>query len=246
MTTTPDTAWRATPDLRRTACCAQSGLPGTPFCNSHFRLRRHSFGHTTLAYGARGISYYTYFTYFAPRVGSYRLAPIEQLGSRAVTRHMLRSVNLQIQELVPTYITLKSVNVFHHPNVPDGCRGLDSSVHLTCRARRQGFDARPGSRILWRTGPHRSTASGSPRRRRVTWSHQRTGRPRPHRQVCWRRAKGCCEAGTVAMPRTAGRHTRPAWASGPGRSQRARPPGAPPSPPAHPPWAIPQLSRTGK
>jgi len=32
---------------------------------------------------------------------------------------------------VPTYVTLRSVNVFHHPNVPEGCRGLDTSRHLS-------------------------------------------------------------------------------------------------------------------
>lgn len=157
--------------VRRVAL--QSGLPfwNTVLPNSHFPSEPAEGGlrlqaYTTLAYGARGISYYTYFTYFAPRVGSYRLAPIEQLGSRAVTRHMLRSVNLQIQELVPTYITLKSVNVFHHPNVPDGCRGLDSSVHLTDL---QGGDLMAGEFegpagepyvLVVNKGLHRSTAFG--------------------------------------------------------------------------------------
>lgn len=83
--------------------------------------------YTTLAYGARGISYFTYST---PLVGNYRLAAIDPFGHKTPTWDMLRRVNLQIHRLAPTYLTLKSVNVFHHPNVPEGCRGADSSKVL--------------------------------------------------------------------------------------------------------------------
>lgn len=83
---------------------------------------------TTLAYGARGISY---FTYFAPNVGNYRLAPIDQFGHRTPTWDMLRNVNLQIHQLAPTLVKLKSVNVFHHPEVPDACRGIDTSKYIS-------------------------------------------------------------------------------------------------------------------
>ena len=38
--------------------------------------------YTTLAYGARGISY---FTYFAPPAGDYRLAAIDQFGNKTAT-----------------------------------------------------------------------------------------------------------------------------------------------------------------
>lgn len=81
--------------------------------------------YTTLAYGARGISYFTYFT---PAVGNYRLAPIDQFGNRTPTWDMLRNVNLQIHALAPTLVKLKSVNVFHHPTVPDGCKGITSAT----------------------------------------------------------------------------------------------------------------------
>lgn len=80
--------------------------------------------YTTLAYGARGISYFTYFT---PNVGNYRLGPVDQFGNKTPTWDMLRNVNLQLHRLGPVYITLRSVNVFHHPNVPEGCAGMDTS-----------------------------------------------------------------------------------------------------------------------
>ena len=101
--------------------------------NAHFRYAEPSDGglrfqvYTTLAYGGRGISY---FTYFAPAVGNYRLAPIDPFGHKTPTWDMLRSVNLQIHRLGPTYLKLKSVNVFHHPDVPAGSAGIDTSRHL--------------------------------------------------------------------------------------------------------------------
>jgi hypothetical protein len=98
--------------------------------NAHFHYANPTEGglrfqaYTTLAYGAKGISY---FTYFAPDIGNYRLAPIDQFGNKTATWDYLRSVNMQIHALGPTYLKLKSVNVFHHPNVPEGCQGIDSS-----------------------------------------------------------------------------------------------------------------------
>jgi len=83
--------------------------------------------YTTLAYGARGISY---FTYFSPHIGNYRLAPIDQFGEKTPTWDMLRNVNMQIHKLGPVYVTLKSVNVFHHPEVPEGCSGIATSKWL--------------------------------------------------------------------------------------------------------------------
>jgi len=80
--------------------------------------------YTTLAYGARGIAY---FTYFAPPIGNYRLASVDQFGHRTPTWDMLRNVNLQIHTIGPAYLKLRSVNVFHHPNVPQGCQGTTSA-----------------------------------------------------------------------------------------------------------------------
>ena len=111
---------------------------GLPFwnivlANAHFNYAEPAGGgirfqaYTTLAYGGRGISY---FTYFAPTAGNYRLAPIDQFGHKTPTWDMLRNVNLQIHQLAPTYLRLKSVNVFYHPDVPKDCKGIDSSKFL--------------------------------------------------------------------------------------------------------------------
>ena len=80
--------------------------------------------YTTLAYGAKGISY---FTYFAPQIGNYELAAIDQFGNKTTTWDMLRNVNLQIHALGQVYKGLKSVNVFHAPTPPHDCKGLETS-----------------------------------------------------------------------------------------------------------------------
>lgn len=84
--------------------------------------------YTTLAYGGRGISYFTYIT---PDVGNYRLAPLDPFGHRTPTWDMLRQVNLQLRRLAPTYLRLTSLNVFHHGQVPAGCSDSSSSLLLT-------------------------------------------------------------------------------------------------------------------
>ncbi len=83
--------------------------------------------YTTLAYGGRGVSYYTYFT---PKGSNYRLAPIDTFGDKTPTWHMLRRVNLQLQNLAPMFCRLRSVHVFHHPDVPSGCAGAVTSRFL--------------------------------------------------------------------------------------------------------------------
>lgn len=76
--------------------------------------------YTTLAYGGRGISY---FTYFAPPVGGYRGAPIDQFGHETPTWHALQNVNLQIQKLGPTLLQLTSDDVYHIGKIPNDCKG---------------------------------------------------------------------------------------------------------------------------
>jgi hypothetical protein len=112
---------------------------GLPFwnivlANAHFRYAKPTDAglrfqlYTTLAYGGRGISYFTYFT---PSAGNYRLAPIDQFGHKTPTWTMLRNVNLQLHRIGKVYLTLKSINVFHYPKVPRGCSGRKTSRWLT-------------------------------------------------------------------------------------------------------------------
>jgi len=83
--------------------------------------------YTSLAYGVRGISFYTYFT---PDVGNFRLAPIDAMGFTTPTWEMVRQVNLQIHRLGRTYLRLNSRHVFHTPDIPPGASNLESSLLL--------------------------------------------------------------------------------------------------------------------
>lgn len=71
--------------------------------------------YTSLAYGARGICY---FTYFAPATGNYRLAPIDQFGNPTANWYFLQNVNLQVQKLAPTLLQLTSDEVYHFGKLP--------------------------------------------------------------------------------------------------------------------------------
>lgn len=101
--------------------------------NSHYHYADVTVGglsvqvYSSLAYGVRGLSY---FTYFAPLLDNYRNAPIDQFFNKTPTWDIMRSLNLQIHQLAPAYLKLKSTNVFHNLNVPKGCKGLDSSKYL--------------------------------------------------------------------------------------------------------------------
>ncbi|MBI3697099.1 MAG: hypothetical protein HY238_19970 [Acidobacteria bacterium] len=107
----------------------------TPFwncilANAHFNYMEpsdatfHLQVYSTLAYGGRGIQYFTYFT---PQIGNYRLGAVDQFGNRTPTWDMLRRINNEIHALAPTLIHLRSTGVFHSPDVPDQARPLAES-----------------------------------------------------------------------------------------------------------------------
>lgn len=103
---------------------------GLPFWNiiltsAHFNYRESTDAdirfqvYTSLAYGARGIAFFTYFT---PKHGNYRLGPIDQFGNETPTWGKLRTVNLQVAQLAPTLLKLRSDRVYHFGEVPRGAQ----------------------------------------------------------------------------------------------------------------------------
>ncbi|HEY7212084.1 MAG TPA: hypothetical protein VH477_17550 [Bryobacteraceae bacterium] len=107
----------------------------TPFwncilANSHFNYMEPSDAtfnlqvYSTMAYGGRGIQY---FTYFSPKIGNYRLAAVDQFGNRTATWDMLRRINNQIHALAPVLVRLHSTGVYHYPDVPDQGSALTAS-----------------------------------------------------------------------------------------------------------------------
>ncbi len=83
--------------------------------------------YTTMAYGARGI---VYWCYYGPSRMSYRLAPLDQFGFETPTWAMMREVNLQARHVGTDFARLRSVGVFHHPDVPPESSGLESSRYF--------------------------------------------------------------------------------------------------------------------
>lgn len=83
--------------------------------------------YTTLAYGGRGLAY---FTYFCPATGNYRSAPVDQFNHETSTWASLQSVNLQVQKLAPTLNHLTSTRVYHFSPTP-GCQSPPADSWLT-------------------------------------------------------------------------------------------------------------------
>ena len=84
----------------------------------------HLQAYASLAYGSRGIQYFTYFT---PGHGNFRLAPLDVLGYRTPTWDMLRRVNGEIAMLAPILGKLHSTGVYHYPRVPPEGQPLSKS-----------------------------------------------------------------------------------------------------------------------
>src|SRR3954468_4878956 len=77
---------------------------------------------TSLAYGARGLAYFKYFT---PAMGNYRNGPIDPFGHETAMWPVMRQINLQVAKLAPTLNKLTSERVYHFGSVPAGCTGPD-------------------------------------------------------------------------------------------------------------------------
>ncbi|HEY2934555.1 MAG TPA: hypothetical protein VGK99_22685 [Acidobacteriota bacterium] len=98
--------------------------------NAHFNYMEntdatyHLQAYATMAHGARGIQYFSYFTWSN---GNYRLGPIDQFGNKTQSWDMIRRVNNEIHALAPTLKKLTSTGVFHSPDLPPECRPLSES-----------------------------------------------------------------------------------------------------------------------
>ncbi|MCC6445049.1 MAG: hypothetical protein IT210_16525 [Armatimonadetes bacterium] len=80
--------------------------------------------YTTLAYGAKGVLYFTYWTPHDP-AWNFRNAIISEDGKRTEHYEMVRAVNRKVQALAPLLMKLDSAGVYHTDPLPPGTRGLD-------------------------------------------------------------------------------------------------------------------------
>ncbi len=77
---------------------------------------------TTLAYGARGLSW---FTYLSSPTGNFRGAPIDQFGNENPSWRWMQQANLQVLKLTPTMLKLTSDRVYHFGKLPPGTHAPD-------------------------------------------------------------------------------------------------------------------------
>jgi len=84
----------------------------------------HLQAYSTMAYGGRGIAY---FTYFSPAHGNFRQSPIDQFGDRTQTWNQLRLINKEIRTLAPWLARLRSTGVYHSAPVPEGGKPMSQS-----------------------------------------------------------------------------------------------------------------------
>ena len=79
--------------------------------------------YSTLAYGCRGIGYFTYLK-LTDWIND---APLDATQHKTATWDRQRAANYALLRLLPTYLKYKSINVYHLGDVPGGCRGVDSA-----------------------------------------------------------------------------------------------------------------------
>ncbi len=107
---------------------------GIPFMNiilstPHFNYRDPSAEdmrwqvYTSLAYGAKAI---TYFTYKTPDVENYRNGPLSIYEKRTPKWEVLRELNTELQKLGPWLLRLTSTGIYHSPTAPAGTAALAS------------------------------------------------------------------------------------------------------------------------
>jgi hypothetical protein len=125
-----DSFWENLEIIRRISLEKKVPFWNCILANAHFNYMEPSDAtfalqvYATLAYGGRGIQY---FTYYSPQIGNYRLGAIDQFGDRTPTWHMLRRINKQLHALAPTVVKLRSTGVYHHPEPPPSARPLAES-----------------------------------------------------------------------------------------------------------------------
>ncbi len=80
---------------------------------------------TALAYGARGIMYFTYDSVRnMPASEAWGDAIIDRQGQRTARYEQVKQINSELKRLAPTLMQLTSLGVYHTPPVPNGAAGI--------------------------------------------------------------------------------------------------------------------------
>lgn len=88
---------------------------------NHLRLQTYS----NLAYGAKGIQYFTYQT---PSMDDYHMGPIDRDGSRTVVYDYIKTLSEEIQIISTIFLNSKVAKVSHYGhNIPEGASSFTST-----------------------------------------------------------------------------------------------------------------------
>jgi hypothetical protein len=120
--------------------CREAGLPFVQIILSvpHFAYRDPNEAdlrwqiYTTLAYGAKGIIYFTYVT--PPDGGFYRNAIIDENGQRSEKYEHVQRLNRMLQALAPLLVQLEVVRVVHTEPAPRKASRLDDQFPVVSAA----------------------------------------------------------------------------------------------------------------
>jgi hypothetical protein len=87
--------------------------------------------YTTLAYGAKGILWFTYWTPPYDPQWRFRNAIINEKGTPSTKYTILKDLHGRIRNVSRTQMRLRSMGVYHTPPLPKGTVGLDSRSPVT-------------------------------------------------------------------------------------------------------------------
>ncbi len=125
--------WSNLEQIRSLARRHSAEFWNTVLASAHFRYREPSaadfrlLAYTTLAYGGRGLCWFTYFATGA----NYHMSPVDQFGNESPTWYLLQNINLQVQQLAPTILQLTNTDVYHLGKIPEGCHGTNDTSIVT-------------------------------------------------------------------------------------------------------------------
>ena len=97
-----------------------------PPVQSHLRMQVFSL----LAYGARGIQYFSFATPSTNR-WNFDDALIDPSGQPTPSYYLVKKLNAQIRKIGPLLLGLESIGIFHSDPVPEACSGFYNGYPIT-------------------------------------------------------------------------------------------------------------------
>lgn len=98
--------------------------------------------YSNLAYGAKGLQYYTYWTIVSTISGDiYTTGPIEKDGSKTVVYDRIKTINEEVNALADIFLSSKVVHVSHYGEAPYGATKYTHPPTFVAELKIRGGDA---------------------------------------------------------------------------------------------------------